>query len=203
MKTKNKITEENYQEIVLKRSIIICWVLLAICLVIKLFGGNFFSIVCENENFVKFCEFVDSCFIRHILHFIMFMFSSYLLIFIVKPVFKLKSKSNLFSFIYLIVVWSFKKCIEFNIIVLPIFLIDILDFVLLFGVLFINSKSLWKSVIAVVLLFVFTLISTIVKNIGYGQVITESYLVDLIFMIDYYIMLVLTAFYSQKISHRR
>ena len=200
---KTKITQDNYQEIVLKRSIIICWVLLAICLVIKLFGGNFFAIVCTNENFVKFCEFVDSCFVRHILHFIMFMFSSYLLIFIVKPDFKLKSKSNLFSFIYLIVVWSFKKCIEFNIVVLPVFLIDILDFVLLFGVLFINSKSLWKSVIAVALLFVFTLVSTIVKNIGYGEVITASYVVDSIIMIDYYIMLVLTAFYSQKISHRR
>ena len=187
----------------LKRSIIICWILLAICLVIKLFGGNFFEIVCHNQNFVAFCEFVDSSFVRHILHYFMFMFSSYTLIKIVKPDFKFKSKNNLFCFIYLTLVYGFKKCIEFNIVSLPLFLIDIIDFGLLFIVLFTQSKSWWKSIIAVVLLFVFTLVSTIVKNIGYNEVITTSYLVDFIFMIDYYIMLVLTALYSKKIFNRR
>ena len=46
----------------LKRVIIVCWIALAICFGIKLFGGNLFEIMCNNENFIKVCEYADNHF---------------------------------------------------------------------------------------------------------------------------------------------
>lgn len=53
-----KLDKERY----LKRVIIVCWFALAICFGIKLFGGNLFEIMCENENFIKVCEYADNHF---------------------------------------------------------------------------------------------------------------------------------------------
>lgn len=59
MKIQVATNEENYKQVVLGRARTICWVLLFVCFTIKLFGGDFFNIICNNERFVKFCEFVD------------------------------------------------------------------------------------------------------------------------------------------------
>ena len=59
-KLKVATNEDNYKEIVLKRAINLCWFLLFVCFIIKIFGGNFFNIVCEKENFVKLCNYIDS-----------------------------------------------------------------------------------------------------------------------------------------------
>ena len=37
-----------------------CWVVLLCCFIVKLLGGNFFVIVCENEKFIKFCEYCNT-----------------------------------------------------------------------------------------------------------------------------------------------
>ena len=54
-----KLDKERY----LKRVIIVCWIALAICFGIKLFGGNLFEIMCNNENFIKVCEYADNHFL--------------------------------------------------------------------------------------------------------------------------------------------
>ena len=59
MKISVKTTDKNYKPVVIKRCIIACWILLGICLVIKLFGGNYFAILCTNERFIAVCNFVD------------------------------------------------------------------------------------------------------------------------------------------------
>ena len=46
------VTEDNYKQVVLKRMIALCWVLLGVCFVVKIFGGNFFAFVGESE-FIK------------------------------------------------------------------------------------------------------------------------------------------------------
>ena len=44
----------------LKRVITVAWIALALCFVIKLFGGNLFEIVCHNETFIAICNYADS-----------------------------------------------------------------------------------------------------------------------------------------------
>jgi hypothetical protein len=198
-----KITEENYKEIVLKRAIILCWVLLAICFVIKIFGGNFFEIVCTNEKFIKVCEFIENTIIFDILQLISFVFTYFLLF---KCIDMNNSKKNTIIFIiYALIYFTFKELIKFNVIVLDTAIHNILEFLLIyvFMVIFCNQKAkfhirIFKPLLFVSLLLVFSLISVIVRNIGIHSSLNESVVMGLIFLIDYYIMILLTYFYMKR-----
>ena len=92
MKDKVVITRENYRQIMLKRAIISCWVILVVCFIIKLFGGNFFAIVCNDEKFIKVCEFINNSVIKYIIYYLLFLFTYFNFLLIVKPEVNLKSK---------------------------------------------------------------------------------------------------------------
>ena len=203
MKHDLKITEDNYREVVLKRAIIICWVLLAICFVIKIFGGNFFAIICTNEKFIKVCEFVDKSIIKYILYYILFNLSMYLLLIIAIPNIKIKSREFIIYLIIINLTWIYKLLLDLNIIYVSTFIINIGDFIIYFLVLLILSRKPIRSFITILLLLIFSLVSAFVKNIGLHGVITDSYLVTTIFLIDYYIMLALSSLYAKKIYLKR
>lgn len=195
--------DKDYKEIILKRAIILCWVLLIICFIIKLCGGNYFNIMCNNENFIKFCNFIENSIIKYIIYLFSFIFSSYLLLKIVKPDFKILSLKSLLFLICCIIVWVFKLLIELNIFTINTLIVNILDFVILYILLVIFTKRPLLSIFAVILLFVFSLISSLVKGIGIDSSITDNYFVAQIFLIDYYLMLVLSILYSKKIQIKK
>lgn len=195
--------DKDYKEIILKRAIILCWVLLIICFIIKLCGGNYFNIMCNNENFIKFCNFIENSIIKYIIYLFSFIFSSYLLLKIVKPDFKILSLKSLLFLICCIIVWAFKLLIELNIFTMNTLIVNILDFVILYVLLVIFTKRPLLSIFAVILLFVFSIISSLVKGIGIDSSITDNYFVAQIFLIDYYLMLILTVLYSKKIQIKK
>lgn len=195
--------DKDYKEIILKRAIILCWVLLIICFIIKLCGGNYFNIMCNNENFIKFCNFIENSIIKYIIYLFSFIFSSYLLLKIVKPDFKILSLKSLLFLICCIIVWAFKLLIELNIFTINTLIVNILDFVILYVLLVIFTKRPLLSIFAVILLFVFSIISSLVKGIGIDSSITDNYFVAQIFLIDYYLMLVLSVLYSKKIQIKK
>ena len=63
MKVGIKTNKDNYQYYVFRRAIHICWVVLAVCLIVKMFGGNYFCIVCDNARVVAFVTWIDKHFI--------------------------------------------------------------------------------------------------------------------------------------------
>lgn len=198
MKEKVKITEDNYKEIILKRAIILCWVLLAICFAIKIFGGNFFEIVCTNEKFIKVCEFINNSWIYSLLAYISFTSTSLLLLLIVRENKKFFTRNTLIFWLVVSIYWIFKLLVELEIIKLSVTVMSFIDYPILWLLLFLFTKKPLKSIFAVVLMILFTFISVFVKNIGLTNKITDSALITLIFMIDYYIMLILTFLYSKK-----
>lgn len=204
MKHKNNITDENYEEVVLRRAINICWVLLAICFVVKIFGGNFFNIVCNNEKFVEFCNYVDN---SRLLQFAIGCVSSYVT----------------YALFYLALckkMWFQKKELIFLLIVTPICvylrminntIAFIMNFVQLFAFPFIfkrNNKLIitrWFVPILIygnILNLGFQLISAVIKNIAI-KILTDSFLIAFIFTIDIYIMLALYYLYSNKKTKTR
>ena len=44
----------------LRRVIIISWITLALCFVVKIFGGNLFEIMCNNPNYKALCDYLDT-----------------------------------------------------------------------------------------------------------------------------------------------
>lgn len=195
--------DKDYKEIILKRAIILCWILLIICFIIKLCGGNYFNIVCNNKNFIKFCNFIENSIIKYIIYLFSFIFSSYLLLKIVKPDLKFISLKSLLFIICCIIIWVFKLLIELNIFTINTLIVNILDFVILYILLVIFTKRPLLSILAVILLFVFSIISSLVKGIGIDSSITDNYFVAQIFLIDYYLMLVLSVLYSKKIQIKK
>jgi len=193
---------------ILRNILIIMWSCLAVYLVIKLLGGNWFEIACQNERFISVCEFLDNNFVPR-----------YLVSLITSLI--------LYSFLYLAILrqWKFTK-IQFIIFIIYIpiqcliknifmtnsiisFALSVISgFVMPIILYKINgNKITWKFLLLNVLLsnafnFTFQLISMLVKNLGV-KMLDESSLITLIYGIDVFIMIGLYYLYCNKIKIER
>ena len=53
-----------------KTLITACWIVLICCFIVKLLGGNWFEIACNNEKFIAFCNTYKNTIIEYIIGFI-------------------------------------------------------------------------------------------------------------------------------------
>jgi hypothetical protein len=191
-----KLDKERY----LKRVIVVCWIALAICFGIKLFGGNLFEIMCENENFIKVCNYADNHFWADVLiSGVICYIQLYFLILAMcqKPKF---NKLELIIFSITVVCGTIIKILTTSIIGL---VFDVWQLVLMPCCFLWKTKKMFINVvIANVLLFVFQFISMITKNIGIS-VLGESILEGAIFSIDVLIMIFLYYCYSNVIKSKK
>ena len=168
----------------LRRVIIISWISLALCFVIKIFGGNFFEIMSDNPNYKALCEYAEShLWFENTLAFISsFICQVFYLLAILQ-----KYKFTLKEFLITIIALVSSVCLrDFSIIFGYIF-----DFILFFGLpIFMlgkNYKKYYQVFIAFIINIFFQFISLIVKNLSIGY-ISESVFIVLIYGIDVYIM---------------
>lgn len=198
----NNITEENYKEVVLKRSIITCWVLLALCLVIKLFGGNFFNIACEHENFIKVCEFIDNGWIYYLIAFIFYFVSTFIFYYTVGSSKKISKQTVLIISIPLIICYASKFLSTTFALILDYIAYLIVSIILCKKSNFNRKQTIIRIVLGFILNNAFQLISLFIKNFGLFDIMDNNTLLQIIFSIDYYIMLVLYMLYSIKITNK-
>lgn len=196
MKEKETITKDNYKEKTLKRAIVICWVLIAICFVVKICGGNFFNINVENENFIKFCNYLDNSWFRFIVYYMFYCFESYALLKIIKPEIKIKSLNFLFYISLLTIYWIIKLLLELKVLTMNDAIFSIGSMFLTYFMLSIFSKSWVRPIIVIVYQVILVTITSFIKNLSFLSEITCSFLNTTIFCIDYYILLVLTILYG-------
>lgn len=203
MKEKMKITEENYKEVVLKRSIIVCWVLLAICFAIYIFGGEYFNIVCSNKRFVSLCNKIDNSFYYYIVAFIFYFTTTFLFYFAVTIYKKIEIKNLILLFISIMISFL-SRCISLQI-------GQIVDFISYFIVCIIvckmskvsNKETAIRLFVGFVLNNTFQLISMVIKNLGSFNIMMSNSLIQIIFSIDYIILLVLYVLYMMVINLKR
>lgn len=182
---------------VLRTAIIICWVVLAVCFIIKIFGGRYFEIATNNDTFVAVCEYVDNqVWLKAILSFAVNLLIAVLINLAVLRQKVLKSKQAIILLTCVIVAFAVAfvgTCVENEI-------IDIVGFVLSFLPLcicpMILSKKPLRSILAFIMYAIFQAISVVVKGLSITKVNDESSLIGLIFSIDVYIMLILYYLYS-------
>jgi hypothetical protein len=197
MRKKETITKDNYLMVIYKRAIITCWVLLLIYLIIKICGGNFFDIVCHNQTFVDFCDKIDKSIVKYIIYYLTFVFASTMLLFITEPKIRIKSIKYLIFIIVITIIWVFKLVFDLNRIKISIAMFNGITVFVLYLTLALFSRKWYKAGAAVAYDFILTLVSVFIKNIG-CKIITDSFLINTIFLIDYYILLTLTMLYSKK-----
>lgn len=183
-----KLDNERY----LKRVIVVCWIALAICLGIKLFGGNLFEIMCENENFIKVCEYADNhWWAYYLMGGIQCLISLYLFGLAIAQKTKYK-KWQLFVLVLTVIMGSAIKMIS-NIWGLIFDIWQLIGFPLV--LLGRNYKKYWRVLVANILLFGFQCASFFIKNIN-DYILGDSILIGTIFSIDVWLMLLLYFAYS-------
>lgn len=184
----------------IKRAIIICWIMLIVCFIIKLVGGNWFEIICDNKHFINVCSYIDNHLVlKYIIAVITYLPSLFFVIISCSLLPNPNKKQAFIILIVLIIVWStnfisvlIKSILEaIMIITLPIILNSVKWFVD-------EPKSFKKTwflgIIGYAFIVVFQLLSLITRNIGI-KVVDDNTLITLILMIDYYIMVALYYLY--------
>lgn len=198
-----KVTTEDvtYEKKVIKRMILLCWFILIICFLVKLFGSNFFNIVCNSQTFINLCNYIDNSFWYYIVGFIFYYLSGMLLWFAMKKTLKCSKKDFILLssiiFISFVIQYIFKEIgfleISFIITTFRMIIIPLLLF-----------RINWKNVLFINLIDLgFQLISAFTKNVPIENTIYETALVCLIFLIDYYIMTILLYLYCYYFNEEK
>lgn len=179
---------------VLTRLIILCWLTLIICFAIKLLFGNYFAIELNNEKLTTISNFIDdNIWIKNTIYLIINLFTNivYLLIVCDKNSF---SKKQLIILILILIVLYIPKI--FNNEMLSIIGDCIQAFIL--PIFFLKPKKWYRIPLGFILDLGFQYLSLITKNIGLKDVSNENFFIAIIFMIDYYIMLILIYLYCNQ-----
>lgn len=191
-----KLDKERY----LKRVIVVCWIALAICFGIKLFGGNLFEIMCNNENFIKVCEYADNHFwAKYIIALVNSLVSVYFLLLAMCEKWKFE-KWELITAIITICLVTLVKLFNQNIgVILDLWQVVIMPMVF-------NGRGKRRCAFVVIgnlLLIIFQFISMFIKNIGIGFITDNGILISFIFNIDVTLMIILYYFYINILKERR
>ena len=203
MKRKREIvTKDNYKQIVLKRMIILCWIVLGICFVVKLFGGNFFNIMCKDERFISFCDYIQNSFWYYIVSFIFYCLNTILIWLAMARCIMLYKRDLFISIIIILLLYIIQVISQLYINALLIsFVFTIIRYIIL--PLFIFKLKLKNILIVCILDIATQFITLIIKDLSIVKVISDDVLISLIFMIDHYIMTILIYLYSYKTNKNK
>lgn len=180
--------------------IVVSWAIFIICLIIKLFGGNWFELGTSNTKFISFCEYVDTNqTLKMILACLIYLINGYPVICIMLNHKRLSIKETSI-FIPLMITKSIISWYS----VLISYIID--SFILIILPLILTRFKGWKRVIfGNVLIFVFKCITLLTRNIGIkiGFNVNNLFLIQAIFQLDYFLMIVLFYLYFFKSKNKK
>ena len=182
------VTEDNYKQVVLKRMIALCWVLLGVCFVVKIFGGNFFAFVGGSAVVEYICDRI----------YLLIPFQSMFYIIGTYPFYLTVTNHSHKKLCFAIVLFLniMKQLVKLG--TLWVYIAFICEFICMFIIPIFVFKRKWFDVIYLnVLLIVFQIISLITKNIVIVD-FPRADVVGYVYMIDYYIMIALMFLYSKK-----
>lgn len=173
--------------------ITVSWGLLIICLIIKLFGGNWFELSSENEKFISFCSFVDNTqWLKMILACLICLITGYPFLCILLN----KEKLNLKESLIFIPLMICKSILGWYILYIS-YILDV--FIIILIPLILNKFKNWKRVIiGNILIFIFQLMLIIIRNFSGGLNDFGTFIPQVIIQIDYFLMIFLFYLYNIK-----
>ena len=178
-------------------TITLCWIALIAFWCLKLFGGNWFEIMVENENFIKFSDLVQNTWLKYLVSLFTICISNYMILGAIAQKFLFKSKQLIIVILCLVSMWAVSNFVPIEFIKMYYGYIVILVFSLV-------VQKGWRKLyglISIVLEFLFVGISMVTRNISLNFI--NDYLVLLVLMIDVYIMIALYYLYSNLIKIER
>ena len=173
--------------------ILISWIALIICLIVKLFGGNWFELWLENDNFIKFCEFVDeTIWLKRTLAVIIAITSTYPIMCLI---YNVKYYKGLWIFLY-VVIMILKSLSSWYFLVVSY----IMDALILIIIPMIITKNWKRPIIVNIIILGLQLMTLAVRNlnVGTGFNVNNTFIIQVLYQIDYYLMLILLYLYNIK-----
>ncbi len=170
--------------------IVISWVVLLICLIIKLLGGNWFELGTDNEYFISFCNYVDNTqWLKMLLACIICIGSVYIIECLLLNKKKLSPK-ELALYIPLIVIGSISSWkLQFVSLICQILYFIILPIL--------QTKGKWKRVVFINIFVIFLqAVSIIFRNLSCWEFNQNRFIFQVLIQVDYYLMLILTYLYK-------
>ena len=154
---KKVVTEDNYKQIVLKRMILVCWLLLIICFIIKIFGGNFFEFIGESKVIDYI---VNNKWLLCIIQSIIYISTTFITLLII-----LENKHKKLSLILSIIMNIEKQIIDLDIIFYYIsFIVEFVSLIII--PIMLNRDKILYVIFINALIILFQVISLFTKNIG-------------------------------------
>jgi len=182
---------------VIKRAIIISWIILILCLAIKIFGGSLFNVAFSNERIIRFDAFLDRTLWAQAILFSITAYIGFNLYYLA-----ICEKRNFDKFLHITLIPYFVIVSIFKV---WLHSIDAFGWTLLFDImsgliiplLFLGKpkKRYLRVVVAFGLYILFSLISLGAKSIPLGSVIIKSTFAEIVLSFDLYIMLFLFYLY--------
>lgn len=172
-----------------KMLIITSWVVLIICFIIKICGGNWFELETNNNRFVAFCNYVDNNLVLKII------LACCIYLFTTIPIFMIEINNNKSKIIlFVIPLMIFKSIISWYI----VWLSYVLDFIIIIIIPLIIAKGNWKRIlICNLLVFSFQVITLITRNLSlWLNDKCNTFIEQCLLQIDYYIMILLFCLYN-------
>ena len=168
----------------LRRVIVISWITLALCFLVKIFGGNFFEIMCNNPKYKALCEYADThLWLDFILAFCSSMLTESLFLLAILQKYKFTLKEFIITAVSVALVYFLKVYNQYIGLVGDVWLTILLPMVFV--------KKDFKRYLAIFFAnlfnWAFQFLSLLVKNLSIGFV-DESVFIILIYMIDLYLM---------------
>lgn len=184
-----------------KRAIILCWIMLVACFAIKLFGGNWFEVVCTNEHFIKVCDFIDyQPFVHQLFSYAIYVIPTLFWLLAISFVPKPNKKQLIYCLVGLIIVLSFKfihiqvkSILEFAFVCISPIIINMMN-----GNKSSKAQTFKKTwyygILGSVGTIAFQALSLFTRNIGI-KIVQEKLFITFILLVDYYIMIALCYLY--------
>lgn len=169
--------------------IIMSWCLLIVCLIIKLFGGNWFELSTDNERFISLCAFVDEHqWLKMTINCTMYCFSTYFVICASVGQKYLTKKQSIFIFPYMIT----KSLISWHF----YWIAFAMDIILLLGINTYISRKPLRSLLCFGLVNAFQIISLLMRGISAANIDYNNFIITTLLQIDYYLMIALYYLYA-------
>lgn len=173
-------------------TIILCWIALIAFWCLKLFGGNWFEIMVENENFIKFSDLVQNTWLKYVVSFITISISKYFTFGAICQKFYFKNKQLAFVVLAIISIWAVSNFMPMGKLLFPSWYGYIIY--ILLGIVYQKGWKRTYGAWAIIFETIFTIVSALVRNIKVE--ILSNYLVVSILIIDVYIMIILYYLYT-------
>lgn len=181
----------------IKTCIIICWCLLATCMIFKLCGSKIFEVAVTNQRFIDICNWLDGkgIYAKYVLAGIMSITSTTFLMLSASFAPKPNRKQIILILCVVIPIWFVK-----------VFFAKIgfiLDCVSIIVVPAIISKKWWAGFLGLILNIAFQVASMYIRGIEVATIFASNTILSLIFSIDYYIMIALYYMYTITIKIKK